>query len=425
MNIIYNLYKCSRRVAVLLLACMAYSSLSLAQTSTVPEGYFYMRFSNKTRSIQYVTDNGVAQTLTIQVRHSVETPVASIDNNKLWTFALAKGGDNAGSPVVAGTAGGNAAKIEMIDYSMIEDQEYFLRFSGSGNMENNYIKDTGSGKNLLTSAASTNINDLIWQKEITVNGFLLKSKQGRYIGWNNNNQRYTVVANAGTAVEFVLEHTASGDVVLHRTDADASLYVSRVNNNNNANSQISESGGENIQQCYLELIRNTDAAFLGFEQAPTKYFLLMQNNNINSGSRGLIDVGRGLNTDEDLVGIYQNVSEAWMFVGTADNFVLKNSADRYISWNAETEHYQTTSVDSRACSFRFVRVANGWNMQRISGGETQAFVMNNNNTGTYFTDGAVGTDKVPSGKYGLDDQRRRYEYSECLGIPYDPLCETR
>lgn len=447
MNIIYNLYKCSRRVAVLLLACMAYSSLSLAQTSTVPEGYFYMRFSNKTRSIQYVTDNGVAQTLTIQVRHSVETPVASIDNNKLWTwegdklknlaghylsmatsgdgfsvtddatqavnmsrfydvegqlnlvrqsdgFALAKGGDNAGSPVVAGTAGGNAAKIEMIDYSMIEDQEYFLRFSGSGNMENNYIKDTGSGKNLLTSAASTNINDLIWQKEITVNGFLLKSKQGRYIGWNNNNQRYTVVANAGTAVEFVLEHTASGDVVLHRTDADASLYVSRVNNNNNANSQISESGGENIQQCYLELIRNTDAAFLGFEQAPTKYFLLMQNNNINSGSRGLIDVGRGLNTDEDLVGIYQNVSEAWMFVGTADNFVLKNSADRYISWNAETEHYQTTSVDSRACSFRFVRVANGWNMQRISGGETQAFVMNNNNTGTYFTDGAVGTDKA-------------------------------
>ena len=298
--------------------CMVVATLSLAQSSSVPENYFYLRFSNGARSRQYVTDNGVAQTLTIEVRHSVETPVASIDDNKLWTWegdklknlaghylsmatsgdgfsvtndatqavamsrsydmegqlnivrqsdglALAKGGDNAGSPVIASTAGGTAAKIEMLDYSIVENQEYFLRFSGSGSMENNYIKDTGSGQNLQTSAASTNINDLIWQKEITTNGFRLKSKQGRYIGWNNSRQRYTVVANVGTAIEFVLEHTATGDVVLHRTDADASLYVSRVNTNNNANSQISEGGGENIQQCYLELIRNTDAALLGFE----------------------------------------------------------------------------------------------------------------------------------------------------------------
>ncbi len=435
-----------KKVAMTIL-CMVVATLSLAQSSSVPENYFYLRFSNGARSRQYVTDNGVAQTLTIEVRHSVETPVASIDDNKLWTWdgdklknlaghylsmatsgdgfsvtndatqavamsrsydmegqlnivrqsdglALAKGGDNAGSPVIASTAGGTAAKIEMLDYSIVENQEYFLRFSGSGSMENNYIKDTGSGQNLQTSTASTNINDLIWQKEITTNGFRLKSKQGRYIGWNNSRQRYTVVANVGTAIEFVLEHTATGDVVLHRTDADASLYVSRVNTNNNANSQISEGGGENIQQCYLELIRNSDAAFLGFEQAPTKYFLLMQNNNINSGSRGLIDVGRGLNTDVDLMGVYQKVSEAWMFVGTADNFILKNSADRYISWNAETGHYQTTPAESRACSFRFVRVANGWNMQRKSGSETQAFVIYDNKTGTYFTDGTVGTDKA-------------------------------
>ena len=447
MQIFYNLF---RRVAMVMLIITS-ATLSFAQSSTVPEGYFYMRFSDGARTQHYVTDNGTSQALTIEVRHanpvSDENPVASIDNNKLWTWdgdklksltghylsmatsgdgfsvtddatqavtmsrfydvegqlnlvrqsdglALAKGGNNAGSPVVAGTTGGKDAKIEMLDYSIVENQEYFLRFSGSGSMENNYIKDTGSNKNLQTSAASTNINDLIWQKETTANGFRLKSKQDRYIGWNNSNQRYTVVANAGTAAEFVLEHTATGDVVLHRTGADASIYMSRVNTDNKAGSQISEGGGENIQQCYLELIRNTDAALLGFEQSPTKYFLLMQNNNINSGSRGLIDVGRGLDTDEDLVGIYQNVSEAWMFVGTSDNFVLKNSAGRYISWNAETEHYQTTPVDSRACSFRFVRVANGWNMQRISGSDTKAFVMYNTDNGTYFNEGNVGVDKA-------------------------------